>query len=177
MTIGRCLFLLLLMRDGIPSKGFLVSWWSWSPWRFHPCTYFHPIASWCPGEGPGRPPRLGVDTVHAQHSRSMQHHIPLTLLPDGRGCRYKCVDKQLPFSTAVAHAIFTVIDEALVASALHCLSARIVLVPFLYRLAEYPPFGWVPSLSIERVLFKCQQLIKMVPSFCPFLVKPHIERP
>ena len=26
---------------------------------------------------------------------------------------------------------------------------------FFFLLAEYPPFGWVPSLSIEQVFYKC----------------------
>ena len=30
-----------------------------------------------------------------------------------------------------------------------------VAMVVLYLLAECPPFGWVPSLSIERVFFKC----------------------
>ena len=47
----------------------------------------------------------------------------------------------------------------------------------LYILAESPPFGWVPSLSIERVCFKCKELIKTVPSFRLFSVKPRIYRP
>ena len=36
-----------------------------------------------------------------------------------------------------------------------CHTARSDVMCVLYELAEYPPFGWVPSLSIERVCFKC----------------------
>ena len=85
------------------------------------------------------------------HSDSYACYIR-QLLQKGTSEQKVITSKLDPWSFLYLHTFSLAVEEGL-----H--RQNVLHVSDLVLLAESPPFGWVPSLSIERVFFKCLQLI------------------